>query len=105
MNNLGETLRTVQHDSYETWFNRWIKYKNLPKVFEISAKQGYSAYSIDVNNSDDYLKRRLNDDRLLKLLNGKFPGIKIERKRGSAIKRVFGISHKVEYNRIIFSWE
>lgn len=105
MNNLDEILRSVQHESFEIWFNRWIKHQDLPKLFEIAAKRGYSAYSIDVNRSDDYLKRRLNDNRMFKFLNKEFPGIKIEREQGSFVKSFFGVRHKVEYNRIIFSWD
>ena len=105
MSDLGKVLRLAQRNSYEIWFNRWFEHNDFPKTFETSAKKGYSAYVIDVTKFDDYLERRLSDDRVLKLLKKKLPGIKIERKRGNVIKRAFGISYKVEYNRIIFSWD
>jgi len=106
LKNLGETLRTVQHESFEIWFNRWFEHNDFPKTFETSAKKGYSAYSIDVTKFDDYLKRRLSDDRVLKLLKKKLPGIKIEREQGSLTRRnLFNMKYTSKYNRIIFSWD
>lgn len=76
LNNLGKALRLAQCNSYEIWFNRWFEHNDFPKTFEISAKKGYSAYVIDVTKFDDYLERRLSDDRVLKLLKKKLPGMK-----------------------------
>ena len=106
MSDLGKVLRLAQRNSYEIWFNRWFEHNDFPKTFEISAKKGYSAYVIDVTKLDDYLERRLSDDRVLKLLKKKLPGIKIERKQGSLTRRnLFNMKYTSKYNRIIFSWD
>lgn len=105
LSNLGKALRTIKRDSYEIWFNRWFEHNDFPKILEILAKKGYSGYSIDVTKFDDYSKRRLSDNRMLGLLKKNLPGIKIEREQGSFVKSFLGVRHKVEYNRIIFSWD
>ncbi len=97
---LKEQLQQKQKDSHRIWFERWYESEHLEKELEIAALQNYSSYSIPFPNSE-YLARRLQDPRTIKMLREKLPSIKIKYKK-TEHKNIINQTYYTE--EILFDW-
>ena len=79
MNSLKDQLHEISDESYQKWFDRWFEKANLENEFIKSASMGYGGYEIKITDlSDDYLERRLNNVKIVGLLQEKLPSLEIE---------------------------
>lgn len=66
---LFDEVQQLSSESYDKWFERYFKKRNLEQKIKISAQQGYTSLLIDVLSvKDEYTRRRLDDEKILELL-------------------------------------
>lgn len=101
-----EEIKNVGNESYDKWFERWYLKKDLESRIKQSAQEGYSGYRIEVKNErNEYLKRRLSDDRIIEKLKGKLSGFDIRRvDNNKGIKTPFGTINSHEHY-IVIGWK
>ena len=78
MENLSEKLKQVGVESFETWFDRWYKKRDLEYLLIVSSSKGFNKLSIYLNNETEYIKNRMLDKRFIpKLENMLGTGINV----------------------------
>ena len=65
MESLIEKLKQAGDESFETWFDRWYKKRNLERSLVISSSKGFNRLSIDINKENEYIKRRMLDKQFI----------------------------------------
>ena len=64
-----EELKEIRERSYDIWFKRFVKKKDLVKQIEISNEKGYTGYVLNVHDyCDDRDKRMVMDPLFIKKL-------------------------------------
>lgn len=92
MENLSEKLNQVGEESFETWFDRWYKKRDLEHLLIVSSSKGFNRLSIDINKENEYIKRRMLDERFIP---------KMEKMLGTGIK----VYLKVVERKNLLGWE
>lgn len=65
MESLSEKLKQVGDKSFETWFERWYKKRDLEHLLIVSSSKGFNKLSIYLNNETEYIKNRMLDKRFI----------------------------------------
>lgn len=65
MESLIEKLKQVGDESFETWFDRWYKKRDLEHLLIVSSSKGFNKLSIYLNNETEYIKNRMLDKRFI----------------------------------------
>lgn len=65
MESLIEKLKQVGDESFETWFDRWYKKRDLEHLLLVSSSKGFNKLSIYLNNETEYIKNRMLDKRFI----------------------------------------
>ena len=66
---LFDEVQQLGSESHAKWFERYFKNYDLEHKIKISAQKGHTGYLINVMLvKDEYLQRRLNDNRTLEML-------------------------------------
>lgn len=66
---LFDEVQQLSSESHAKWFERYFKEYGLEQKIKVSAQKGYTGYLIDAMTvKDEYLQRRLNDERTLEML-------------------------------------
>lgn len=66
---LFDEVQQLSLESHSKWFDRFFRKYDLLHKIKISAKEGYTSYLINVFSvKDEYIQRRLEDERTLKAL-------------------------------------
>ena len=105
MNSLKDQLHEISDESYQRWFDRWFEKENLENAFIKSASKGYGGYQIKITDLyDDYLERRLNNVKIIGLLQDKFPSLEIEITKVNKSYYFLGNLQKRTKKYISFSW-
>ena len=65
MESLSEKLKQVGDKSFETWFERWYKKRDLEHLLIVSSSKGFNKLSIYLNNETEYTKNRMLDKRFI----------------------------------------
>lgn len=65
MESLSEKLKQVGVESFETWFERWYKKRDLEHLLFISSSKGFNKLSMYLNNETEYIKNRMLDKRFI----------------------------------------
>lgn len=81
MSTLDKQLKHDMMAAYNKWFNRWYAHANVESQLKASAQQGFSRkviYDRENHESDQYTRRRFEDEHFVKLLQQRLPDLKIE---------------------------
>lgn len=97
MTTLDKELKHAAKAAYNKWFNRWYKHSNLPEKLKRNAQIGRKTlivYDNTLKQSDDsqqnqYLHRRFEDDRFVKLLKQRLPDLTVTKKEWDKKGHVF----------------
>ncbi|WP_179395745.1 hypothetical protein [Lacticaseibacillus absianus] len=88
MANLEEKLRRADQQSFDKWFNRWLKKYNPEKHMMDAAMKGFTGLLIFDEYSDTYPdrrdpyeKRRMADVRFFERLKQEFPDVQLKREQ------------------------
>ena len=65
MESLIEKLKQAGDESFETWFDRWYKKRDLEHLLIVSSSKGFNKLSIYLNNETEYIKNRMLDKRFI----------------------------------------
>lgn len=66
---LFDEVQQLSSESHAKWFERYFKEYDLEHKIKVSAQKGYTGHLIPVMSiKDEYLQRRLNDERTLEML-------------------------------------
>lgn len=71
-------LNEIYNDSFDKWFNRWWDKFDPQKKIKHSAMKGYKTLMI-AETGEDYIDRRMDDDRFIDKLKEKLPELYIKR--------------------------
>ena len=100
-----EELREIRERNYDIWFERFVKKEDLVKRIEISNKQGYTGYVLDVDNYRDRRdKKMVMDPLFIKKLQAYLQDYKISIDEKVIEGRLFGITTKRSYYKVKISW-
>jgi hypothetical protein len=83
MTTLDKQLKHDMTVAYNKWFNRWYAHAKIESLLKSSAQQGFTAETVydRINHeSDQYSRRRFEDEHFVKLLQQRLPDLKIESK-------------------------
>ena len=84
-------IKEMQSEAYDVWFERWYAKKDLENTIKISAKQGYSSYTLLVSEADDeYTRVRLSNPKTLEKLREKLVGFEVNYVETSGDRMLFG---------------
>lgn len=101
-----EELKEIRELNYDIWFKRFVKKKDLVKRIEISNKQGYTAFVLNVHDYRDIRdKRMIMDPLFIKKLQTYLPDYKVSIDEGVIEGMLFGIESKRSYYKINISWK
>lgn len=88
---LIDEVHQLSYKSHAKWFERFFREHDLVQKIKISAQKGYSGYRIEVFSvKDEYIRRRLEDERTLKELR-------------KALGAGFNVEYEVYYSKNIFT--
>lgn len=98
-------IKTISNESYDKWFERWYMKRDLESKIKQSAQEGYSGYRIEVKKeTNEYLQRRLSDERVIEKLKEKLLGFDVRRvDKKNGIETYFGTINRQEHY-ILISW-
>ena len=65
MESLSEKLKQVNVESFETWFDRWYKKRDLEHLLIVSSSKGFNKLSLYLNNETEYIQNRMLDKRFI----------------------------------------
>ncbi len=65
MESLIEKLKQAGDESFETWFERWYKKKDIEHLLLISSSKGFNKFRLYLNNKDEYTRNRMLDKRFI----------------------------------------
>lgn len=65
MESLSEKLKQVGIESFEIWFDRWYKKRDLEHLLIVSSSKGFNKLSIYLNDETEYIKNRMLDKRFI----------------------------------------
>lgn len=100
-----EKIKALYISEYDKWFERWYKRMEIEKRIKESAMKGYEGTYINCNMSgDEYLRRRLQEERFVILLKEKLPGFEIGRKETLEDYVTILGTRKREINKVEIKW-
>ena len=65
MESLSEKLKQVGVESFETWFDRWYKKRDLEHLLIVSSSKGFNKLNLYLNNETEYIRNRMLDKRFI----------------------------------------
>lgn len=103
-----EELRKENKIAYDKWFERWYSNKNIESELKRAAMQGYTAYSFTVHETyDDYLKRRMEDERFIQKLQSKLSEFRVYKVKPKEYEKTL-LGRHLGYGwtntKIVISW-
>ncbi|HEM3611853.1 TPA: hypothetical protein U1C24_000943 [Streptococcus suis] len=88
---LIDEVHQLSYKSHAKWFERFFREHDLVQKIKTSAQKGYSGYRIEVFSvKDEYIRRRLEDERTLKELR-------------KVLGAGFNVEYEVSYSKNIFT--
>lgn len=103
-----EELKKESQIAYDKWFERWYANEKIESELKQAAMQGYTAYGIVIRaHYDDYLKRRMKDDRFVEKLRDKLSEFTVYKKEPRRYERTL-LGRHLGYGwtetEIVISW-
>lgn len=62
---LSEKLKQVGVESFETWFDRWYKKRDLEHLLIVSSSKGFNKLNLYLNNETEYIRNRMLDKKFI----------------------------------------
>lgn len=101
-------LNRIKEESYDKWFERWYKKQDVANYIKVAAMKGYSSYSYNISDiEDNYLRRRMRNQRFIEKLKEKLGGFDVYRVEPKKIERNL-MGHNLNLGwtplKVVISW-
>lgn len=104
---LIDKVNKQREESFEKWFERWFEKRDFEKQLIKSSAKGYDGFQVAISEmpkDDEYTKRRLREEKTVKLLKQKLPGFNIEYQKDEWETQFFGMTSKKMRDYIMITW-